>query len=460
MPKKLSKNLKSRAANRKSVRRIQSSPQGSPRGRGTPNTGSNREPLPVFCSYSHKDEDLRRDLGKHLSALERQGLIATWYYRLIPSGAVWAKEIDHNLESAEIILLLVSKQFLASTYCMDVEMQRAMERHERFEAAVIPVILEHCDWHGTPFAKLQVLPTGGKPITEWRDRQEAFKNVARGIREVAVGSEGSSRRFWGTVLEGYNSKDLIYVVFTSKWGIEWVDGDRTGKYAHTPQLTYNEVSSFQELQTNLLSPLADRFRLVHGGVRRPGIRGLIGPDFDLDGTLIVIGSTHANPICRRILLEEYPQFPFQFRTTLPAGSKRSSQNKCITVHRDASGRWFEEPLGRAFVAQKTTSRAAPGVARDIKVDYGIVARIANPFDGLGHHKALILGGCHGFGTEAAVRFVGNKELLDSLQRKVGRNDFAALIRSAVEGRRAQTPRVEILSIREGNKWPTTQWSGS
>src|SRR3954471_1709733 len=107
-------------------------------------------PISLFYSYSHKDEALRDELETHLSLLKRQGVIAGWHDRRIEAGTEWAGAIDKNLEEAGIILLLVSADFLASPYCWDVEVRRAMERHEAGTARVIPVILRPVDWHSAP----------------------------------------------------------------------------------------------------------------------------------------------------------------------------------------------------------------------------------------------------------------------------------------------------------------------
>jgi tetratricopeptide (TPR) repeat protein len=141
-------------------------------------------PVEIFYSYSHKDEKLRERLEKHLSILRREGVISGWTDRKITGGNEWAGEIDEHLESARIILLLISADFLASDYCYDKEMMRAMERHNSGEAVVIPVILRDVDWSGAPFGKLQGLPKDAKPVTLWANRDKAFKNVAVGIRKV------------------------------------------------------------------------------------------------------------------------------------------------------------------------------------------------------------------------------------------------------------------------------------
>lgn len=142
--------------------------------------------IEIFYSYSHKDKVLREELEKQLSLLKWQGLITGWHDRRILAGQEWAGEIDTHLNTAQIILLLVSPDFMASKYCYGVEVKRAMERHERGEAIVVPVILRPVLWHGAPFGKLQALPTDGKPVTDssWHSMDEAFLSVAEGIRKV------------------------------------------------------------------------------------------------------------------------------------------------------------------------------------------------------------------------------------------------------------------------------------
>lgn len=136
----------------------------------------------LFFSYSHKDEDLRDQLEVHLTMLKREGLIDAWHDRKILAGEEFDGTIDARLEQADVILLLVSADFLASPYCYDVEMQRAMQRHQDGSARVIPVILRPCDWHSAPFGKLLAAPKDGKPVTKWTDRDEAFVDIVRQIR--------------------------------------------------------------------------------------------------------------------------------------------------------------------------------------------------------------------------------------------------------------------------------------
>jgi hypothetical protein len=141
--------------------------------------------IEVFISYAHEDEPFRVELDKHLRLLQRSGVISNWNDRRIGAGAEWKGQIDAHLASAEIILLLISADFMDSDYCFDVELKRAMERHERGEARVIPVILRPVNWRTASFAKLQAVPVDGRPVTKWGNRDEAFAGIAKRIAEVA-----------------------------------------------------------------------------------------------------------------------------------------------------------------------------------------------------------------------------------------------------------------------------------
>ncbi|MCZ7845070.1 toll/interleukin-1 receptor domain-containing protein [Stenotrophomonas maltophilia] len=140
----------------------------------------------VFFSYCHADEELRDQLEKQLAMLKHQGIIETWHDRRIVAGQEIDKTIDEHINSDDIILLLVSPDFLASPYCYDREMKRALERHESDEATVIPVILRACEWHHAPFGKLMATPTDGKPVKQWADLDDAFLQVAKSVRAAAA----------------------------------------------------------------------------------------------------------------------------------------------------------------------------------------------------------------------------------------------------------------------------------
>lgn len=149
--------------------------------------------IKIFFSYAHEDEPLRDELEKQLSLLKRMGQVEEWHDRRIVAGADWATVIDERLNSAHIILLLVSADFIASDYCYGVELKRALERHEAGEARVIPVLLRAVDWAAAPFNKLQALPTGARPVTSWANRDEAFTDIVKGIRAALAELRQSPR---------------------------------------------------------------------------------------------------------------------------------------------------------------------------------------------------------------------------------------------------------------------------
>ncbi len=142
-------------------------------------------PITIFYSYAHEDQLLRDELDKHLSILKRQGIVKSWHDRNIGAGNEWAAEIDHYLKSADIILLLISPDFIASDYCWCKELECSMKRHTQAEARVIPIMLREVDWSGAPFSKLQALPVDAKPVTSWDNQDHAFSDICRGIRVAA-----------------------------------------------------------------------------------------------------------------------------------------------------------------------------------------------------------------------------------------------------------------------------------
>jgi hypothetical protein len=144
--------------------------------------------IEVFISYSHEDTSRFKVLKKYLNVLKKRGFIVVWDDRKITAGREWEGQIKKSLNSAGIILLLVSIDFLDSDYIADVELARAMERHEAGEARVIPIILRPCDWQGESFGKLEAVPKDAKehirPVSEWSSRDAAFLKVSTRIKEV------------------------------------------------------------------------------------------------------------------------------------------------------------------------------------------------------------------------------------------------------------------------------------
>lgn len=138
----------------------------------------------LFYSYSHKDEYLRNELETHLKLLQRQGLIQSWTDRQIEVGEEWENKINEKLERADIILLLISADYLASDYCYGVEMARALALHDKGQVIVIPIILRSVNLSNLPFSRIQMLPGDGKAVTSWSDRDSAWRNISEGIERV------------------------------------------------------------------------------------------------------------------------------------------------------------------------------------------------------------------------------------------------------------------------------------
>lgn len=145
-----------------------------------------RGPLKLFYSYAHEDAGIRDRIDQHLDLLARQNLIIGWHDRRIVPGSEWNQEIGDALAAADIVLLLVSKAFMDSDYVNEFEIPQAMHAHDDGGVRVVPILLEEIeDWDKAPFARLQILPTGAQPITQWADPVAAFRDIARGVRKVA-----------------------------------------------------------------------------------------------------------------------------------------------------------------------------------------------------------------------------------------------------------------------------------
>jgi hypothetical protein len=139
-------------------------------------------PIAAFCSYASKDDPFREQLLTAIAMLERQGLLKIWHFRELEPGVEWDAEIRRQLSASQMILLLVSPDFLNSKYSWNEEVTYALKRHAEGSARVIPIIIRPCDWKHAPLNTLQALPKDGVPITQWSDRDAAWQNVTEGLR--------------------------------------------------------------------------------------------------------------------------------------------------------------------------------------------------------------------------------------------------------------------------------------
>lgn len=187
-----------------------------------PKEESSKSKLKVFVSYAHKDEEYRKDFETYLALLKRQGLIEIWTDRQILAGSSWEKEISENLESADLIIPLISPDFIASDYCYEIEMARAIEKHDSQSALIIPVIIRPCAWKNSPFVNFQALPHEGKPISTWDDKDEAWLSVYEGIANVCerfVERKNVKKEFSSNSTEDKAIKEIIREVKRFKIGI-------------------------------------------------------------------------------------------------------------------------------------------------------------------------------------------------------------------------------------------------
>ncbi len=245
-------------------------------------------PVKIFFCYAPEDVALLNRLKTHLRPLQRQGLIDMWHDRNIDAGTDWAQEIDKHLSTAQIILLLVSPDFIASDYCYSVEMKKAMERHSKGEAEVIPIILRPVYFQRAPFGKLQSLPTDAKPVTKWPDQDDAFYDIAEGIRKIIEEfpaiefsiEQGDITSYNADVLalkyaQRFFGTDEIIAYLLNKVGIAMESlrpdvGDyryietrnciqaRHALFIGVPDITDFNYQHIQEFATRVLNILADR----------------------------------------------------------------------------------------------------------------------------------------------------------------------------------------------------------
>jgi hypothetical protein len=109
--------------------------------------------------------------------------VESWYDGEIRPGEDWDARITANLTSADLVLLLITEHYLSSPYCA-LECNRALERHATKQTTVVPIIARECEWQMAPFARLQVIPRGGKPLSGWPDRRSAWTEVVDELLKV------------------------------------------------------------------------------------------------------------------------------------------------------------------------------------------------------------------------------------------------------------------------------------
>jgi hypothetical protein len=164
--------------------------------------GERTGPLKVFCSYAHEDEEFRAELGKVLGLLQNQGMVVPWDDRKLLAGAKWDGVIKEKLESADLILFLLSIDLLLSPYVLDTEVEFALKRADE-GATIVPILVRPVDYEGSPFEDFNIVPgdaMGPKPVSKWDPRDDAYHQISREIRRIAKerkAGTGRPERFWG-----------------------------------------------------------------------------------------------------------------------------------------------------------------------------------------------------------------------------------------------------------------------
>ncbi len=138
----------------------------------------------LFISYSHVDTHVLERLHTHMAILKEEGKVSTWFDREILAGGDLDSNIKEELTSADIFIAIVSPDYLNSKYCYQVEFKAALSRMEAGELVIVPVIAEPCDWHASPLGKMKAIPTDGKPISDWVNRNTAYLNIIQEIRRL------------------------------------------------------------------------------------------------------------------------------------------------------------------------------------------------------------------------------------------------------------------------------------
>src|SRR5579885_849540 len=144
----------------------------------------NRTSLHVFYCYAHEDKIFRDALDKHLSEFKRQKLLTIWSDWEINAGEEWKPTIDTHIQTAHVVLCLVSPDFLASNYCYEHEMQQALKRHKEGSVRVIPILVRPTYWENTPLSKFEMLPSDALAVTLWSQPDAAWVNVIKNILPI------------------------------------------------------------------------------------------------------------------------------------------------------------------------------------------------------------------------------------------------------------------------------------
>lgn len=380
------------------------------------------EQCDIFISSSRKDNALAQDL---FDRLERSGLKCFLARKCIGTSENWKNEIHDAMNSSKIVIILITQNSIKSKWFI-AEVGAAWGLNKR----IVPLV------NGVKKKKLDALfdllqDIQFKKIDSCRKIEEAVDEIVKMVDFTS---------FWDFFLGNKKPKEKIYAVLSAKIGIEYLNGKPTGARGHTVLVSYDECMTALRLLKNL-GQIRDKLEIVHGGV-------IIDPDkndvkkciFQEEGTVIILGSPHANDFCKRIMLHSKMDLPYKFGVR--ERKNQDKEEKCVKEEKFIISEVCGQVV-RSYPDENTSSQypEAPG---KLDEDYGVLARFANPFDNKSENKVLILAGNHGLGTAAAIEYVLTTKYIEELRGHVGDKDFEALFKANLKHN--ESPKLEFIEI--------------
>lgn len=157
-----------------------------------------RQRLKVFISYAHEDETYKKELEKVLKVIDRQhDALEVWSDRQMFAGDQVEEAILERLEQADIVCMLISRDFMASDYCFTKEMAEALRKYEEGSGIPVSIIIRPTpDWHGHGIGRHLALPFDGKPMEDWKSPDSFWADVQKELsrlveRELGVRAKQS-----------------------------------------------------------------------------------------------------------------------------------------------------------------------------------------------------------------------------------------------------------------------------
>ena len=283
--------------------------------------------IEIFISYAHEDikllDTVLKALDARLKFLEKKGLVSIWHDRNLIPGSVAAYEINRHMQSARIILLLISADFMASDYCYSNEMLDLMKRNKMGNAHVIPVILRPTYWQEAPFGELEPLPEKGKPLISWNDRDSALFSIAEGVRKVVDELIAQSQT---NTSEADGEKTMASSTFSDGYAL------LIGVGADLP-VTVKDATALHDVLINPVRaayPTVNVELLIEADANRQNIldafeRLIQRVDNNPNATVIVYFSGHGGKIFRSGELAEYFLVPYNYNPTQRANTAISGK---------------------------------------------------------------------------------------------------------------------------------------